>query len=195
VRSSSTAEDTATASFAGQYRTVLDVGDVDAVLGAVEACRASESHALAYAAALGAGPGRMAVLVQRFVEPLFAGVAFTRDPRAPHLSLIESHAGRGEALVSGRVTPDRYVLDRESGTVQDAPASDRLSRDALASVAALARQAETLLGGAQDVEWAVAADGAVLLQARPITVDDGPVLHPRARRLTRANVGEVLPDA
>jgi pyruvate,water dikinase len=194
VRSSSGAEDLETFSFAGQYRTLLDVSGEDALVAAVERCLASAGDAERYAAALGAPAGAMAVLVQRFVEPSAAGVAFTRHPRDPGALLIEAHAGRGEALVSGRVTPDRYVLDRDSGALREKPPAGSLEGVHLKRIASLAREAERLFGAPQDVEWALAADGPVLLQSRPITVDDDAPRDPHARRLTRANVGEVLPD-
>lgn len=194
VRSSAGAEDLEGASFAGQYQTLLDVRDEPGLVAAVAACLASAANGAAYAAALGAsGSGRMAVLVQRFVEPTRAGVAFTQHPSDASALLVESHAGRGEALVSGRVTPDRHVVDRASGLVRERPAQGGLGDDELAAVVRLAREAEARLGAAQDVEWAIGSDGLVLLQARPITVAPQSS-DPRARRLTRANVGEVLPD-
>jgi rifampicin phosphotransferase len=136
----------------------------------------------------------MAVLVQRFLEPRAAGVVFTRHPHDPAALLVESHAGRGEALVSGHVTPDAYVLDRDTGSARVGPATGSLTASDLAAVANLARCAETLLGAPQDVEWAVGPEGAVLLQSRPITVEVEERADTSARRLTRANVGEVMPD-
>lgn len=195
VRSSSSAEDLADASFAGQYATFLDVTGDAAVDDAVAACLESTAAGAAYAALLASGTaGAMAVLVQRFVEPRAAGVAFTRHPSDASALLVESHAGRGEALVSGRVTPARHVVDRTTGTLRSQSGPAGLDAPSLASVVALARDVEARLGTPQDVEWAIGAEGVVLLQARPITVaaEDG---DPRARRLTRANVGEVLPDA
>lgn len=195
VRSSGTAEDLQGASFAGQYRTILDVRQASGVVAAARACLASASQASGYARALSAPEtGAMAVLVQRFVEPRAAGVAFTRHPMDPDAMLVESHAGRGEALVSGEVTPDRYVLDRASGAVREGPANGSLDAMSLAQIAALARHTEVLLGAPQDVEWAIGTDGPVLLQARPITVESEQAPDPPARRLSRANVGEVLPD-
>ncbi|HEY2942831.1 MAG TPA: PEP/pyruvate-binding domain-containing protein [Vicinamibacteria bacterium] len=197
VRSSAALEDTAQASFAGQYRTLLGVS-ADAVPRSVEAVRRSAADATGYARALGMdggpGPAPVAVLVQRFVEPRAAGVLFTRHPADPEVMLVESHSGRGEAVVSGTVRPDRYVLDRQTGARRDGAPQGSLSAADLRDVFHLARRAEELLGAAQDVEWALGTDGAVLLQSRPITVEGAPPRDPRLRRLTRANVGEVLPD-
>ena len=198
VRSSSTLEDGEEASFAGQYRTVLDVRGEEDVLRAVRSCLESAGAAAGYARAVGAiRPGAMAVLVQRFIEPRAAGVAFTRHPQDAASWLVESHAGRGEALVSGAVSPDRYVGDRSDATARHGPGHASLGAVDLARVVTLARRAEDLLGGPQDVEWAIGADGLFLLQSRPITTDASEleVRDPRIRRLTRANVGEVMPDA
>ena len=193
VRSSAAAEDGTELSFAGQFRTELDVSGVDAVRAAVDRCRAATGLARAYARTMGTDPGQtVAVLVQHFVEPLAAGVAFTRHPSDPSAMLLEAHAGRGEALVSGKVSPDRYTLDRATLAVREG-AGGCLDAAGVAAIAALARRAEAQLGAAQDVEWAVGREGPVLLQARPITVAAEAPLDPRVRHLTRANVGEVLP--
>jgi rifampicin phosphotransferase len=197
VRSSAALEDTAEASFAGQYLTLLDVSA--AGLGrSVQTVRGSAPAAAGYARALridgGPPPSSLPVLVQRFVEPRAAGVVFTRHPADPGSVLVESHAGRGEAVVSGAVRPDRYVLDRQTGMLRAGAEGASLAEGELRDVFHLARRVEALLGGPQDVEWAVGPDGLVLLQSRPITVDSAPPLDPRLRRLTRANVGEVMPD-
>jgi len=195
VRSSSTAEDLATASFAGQYRTSLDVRGETAIVDAARGCLTSAADGQAYARVVEApGTGAMAVLVQRFVEPRAAGVAFTRHPHDPTAMLVESHAGRGDALVSGIVTPDAFVLERDSGEIRSGPVQASLGAADLALVASLARRIEAILGAPQDVEWAIGPEGPVVLQARPITVEPEERADPRARRLTRANVGEVLPD-
>ena len=121
VRSSSTAEDLEGASFAGQYLTVLGVAGFEEVTRAVQACRASVASAEAYARALGASSGRMAVLVQRMVEPLVAGVAFGRNPQDPGQVLVEAVRGRGDRLLAGAASPDRYALDRKTGARLSGP--------------------------------------------------------------------------
>jgi len=194
VRSSSTAEDTEEASFAGQYRTVLNVAGGPALVAAARLCRDSAAAAEGYARAVGAAAGRMAVLVQRMVEPRAAGVVFTEDPRDTSALVVEARAGLGEAVVSGATTPDRYVLDRRTGLLREGPARGSLDGPGLRAVVDLARRLEAVLEAPQDVEWALTTEGPVLLQARPITVEAGERPDPRLRRLTRANVGEVLPD-
>jgi len=138
------------------------------------------------------------VLVQRLVPARAAGVAFTRHPQDPSAWLVESHAGLGDAVASGEVSPDRYVGGRGGEAAVEGPAGASLDANDLARVVSLARRAEGLLGAPQDVEWALGPDGdLLLLQSRPITTADPgiEVRDPRIRRLTRANVGEVMPDA
>ncbi|HET7293309.1 MAG TPA: PEP/pyruvate-binding domain-containing protein, partial [Vicinamibacteria bacterium] len=192
VRSSGTSEDLDGASFAGQYVTVLDVAGETNVVAAAERCLASSAGAGAYADAVAAPRGRMAVLVQRFVEPDAAGVAFTEHPGERGALLVEAHAGRGEAVVSGRVRPAAYRVERASRAVSG-PADGPLGRADVLHIVELALEAERLFGSPQDVEWARGGEGLVLLQSRPITVERSETLPPGARRLTRANVGEVLP--
>lgn len=126
VRSSGTAEDSAEASFAGQYRTELDVAGDDLPMAVVR-CWASlwEPHAVAYRARHGlVDAAGMAVIVQAMVDADAAGVAFTADPiaapgdgRAADRIVVESSWGLGEAVASGIVTPDRFVLHRRTGQV------------------------------------------------------------------------------
>ena len=175
VRSSGALEDTSEASFAGQYRTLLDVSP-DAVARSVETVRRSAADAAGYAQALGLhgapAPSSLPVLVQRFVEARAAGVVFTRHPLDPGAMLVESHAGPGEAVVSGTVRPERYALDRETGELRDGAPRGSLAAD-LHQVFLLARRAEELLGAPQDVEWAIHGGSGpqiVLLQSRPETV-------------------------
>jgi pyruvate,water dikinase len=197
VRSSSVVEDGAHASFAGQFTTVLDVEGATAVVEAARACLRSAAGGAAYARAMGEDAGApLAVLVQRFVPARVSGVVFTRDPRGADGLVVEAHAGRGDALVGGRVTPERFRLERATGRLLErSGAAGAIDPPTLQAVVALALAAERLLGGAQDVEWALADEGPVVLQSRPITVAADEPRDPRIRRLTRANVGEVLPGA
>jgi rifampicin phosphotransferase len=194
VRSSSTAEDLEESSFAGQYKTVLGVRGPEALAAAVRECRESERAAAAYAELVGVPGGRLAVLVQRMVEPRAAGVVFTRHPNDEDRLLVEAHAGLGDAVVSGTAAPDRYVVDRRTRARVFGPDAGCLDPAELAAVSDLALRVEELAGAPRDVEWALGPRGPVLLQSRPITVDPEDVPDLRLSRLTRANVGEVLPD-
>ncbi len=123
MRSSATAEDLEEASFAGQQDTFLNIEGSEAVLEAVRACWASlhTERATAYRRSRGIPEETvaMAVIVQRMVPAEVAGVLFTCDPTDPEERriLVEAVPGLAEALVSGRVTPDRWTLDRVSGQV------------------------------------------------------------------------------
>ena len=120
VRSSSTAEDLAEASFAGQQSTFLNVVGEENVVAAVLACWASlfEGRAIFYRAQAGFDhlTVGIAVPVQRMVQSQRAGVMFTIEPVSGDTSklVIEAIYGLGEAVVSGALTPDLYVLDKES---------------------------------------------------------------------------------
>lgn len=195
VRSSATAEDLPGHSFAGLHDTALGVTGVDAVLAAVRGCWASlwterafgyrERNGLAHSEAA------MAVIVQQLVPAEASGVAFTADPVTGDGSrvLIELAAGLGDALVGGRVQPERMVVTRAGAGTQFS------GKEALPHrVAALALAAEAVLGAPADVEWA-AADGEVwLLQARPITTCLPRHARPDRQVWSNANTGEVAPD-
>ena len=134
----------------------------------------------------------MAVVVQRLVPAEVAGVLFTRDPldAEGRRMLVEASWGLGESVVSGRVTPDRFHIDRDTGAVlerhvhakttqttaegqQPVPPEKQnqpcLDDAQLALLAELGRRVEQFYGDARDVEWAWADGRFWLLQARPIT--------------------------
>ena len=196
VRSSATAEDSADTSFAGQQETILGV-EGEALIGAVERCWKSlhTERAVAYRAKQGIDESQiaMAVVVQKLVPAEVAGVLFTRDPLDPngHRMLAEASWGLGEAVVSGRVSPDRFQLNRETGAVLDKQLGSKsfridatgetavpaelqqqycLSDSALSQLVELGRKVEAFYGDARDIEWAYAGGTFHLLQARPITV-------------------------
>ncbi len=193
VRSSATAEDGAETSFAGQQETVLGVvGEAD-VLAAVERCWNSlfAERAVAYRREQGIADdaAKMAVVVQQLVSADVAGVLFTRDQTGKRM-WIEAAWGLGEAVVSGRVMPDRFEVDFDTGEVlsraagrkevEITPTGERqvpaerqtqlcLTDTQLSQLADLGQQVERFYGGPRDVEWAVADGRVYLLQARPIT--------------------------
>ncbi|MBI4498373.1 MAG: phosphoenolpyruvate synthase [Chloroflexi bacterium] len=120
VRSSATAEDLAEASFAGQQSTFLNIQGEDAVLDAVKGCWASlfEPRAIFYRAHQGFDhvAVKIAVPVQRMVQSEISGVLFTAEPVSNDRNkiVIEAIFGLGEAIVSGAVTPDLYILDKRT---------------------------------------------------------------------------------
>src|SRR5215216_917819 len=123
VRSSATAEDLPGMSFAGQQETYLNVRGAEALLEAVKNCWASlwRARAMAYRARQGIGPATvsLAVVVQRMVESEAAGVMFTANPSNGRRdqATISAAWGLGESVVSGSVTPDSIVVEKESGRV------------------------------------------------------------------------------
>jgi pyruvate,water dikinase len=201
VRSSATAEDLPFASFAGQQDTYLNVVGVPAVLDAVRRCWASlwTDRATAYRASLGidAAAVALAVVVQRLVDAEAAGVMFTANPLtgSRRQVAIDASAGLGEAVVSGAVNPDHFVVDALTGAVLErelgdksvevtalpgggtearkaaaAPGTACLTDGQVAALVRLGLQAQEHFGAPQDTEWAIdRAGGLWLTQSRPIT--------------------------
>jgi pyruvate,water dikinase len=202
VRSSATSEDTASASFAGMNETFLNVRGADALLAAVRSCWRSlfGSRTVYYRAKRGFGQADMdiAVVVQRQVDSTRAGVMFTIDPStgARDRLVIEGSFGLGEAVVSGSVSPDRYIVEKDTlailarevrvkdliieprpdgGTRRRNLEGDEARRPVLSDedvvqVASLGRRIEAHYGSPQDTEWAYAPDGTLwMLQSRPVT--------------------------
>jgi pyruvate,water dikinase len=117
VRSSATAEDLPTASFAGQQDTFLNVYEPDDLIDKVKKCWSSlfTPRAISYRTTKGFEHSKvkLAVVVQRMVNSDVAGIMFTVDPNSelPHI-IVEAGYGLGEAIVGGKVTPDTYVVDK-----------------------------------------------------------------------------------
>lgn len=180
VRSSATNEDLPQASFAGQYDTYLGVEGTDALADAVLRCFASTftDRAVAYRARNGVSTAstRMAVVVQRMVEPDASGIAFTADPISGDrtVSVVEAGPGRGDAQVSGTATADTVRFDADAGETLSYAVGDGRSERVLTdgdvrALVAIADRIAAALGRPQDVEWAI-RDGEIhVLQSRPIT--------------------------
>ncbi|HEY7693704.1 MAG TPA: PEP/pyruvate-binding domain-containing protein [Gaiellaceae bacterium] len=175
VRSSACAEDSEAASYAGQQETYLNVEGVEAVAARVVDCWASffSERAIFYRAQKGSLDDlRMAVVVQRMVDPEKSGVVFTVDPvqRRRDRMLVEAVFGLGEQAVSGHVTPDHYVVDRAGAVVRERLVHGGvLSEEELVRLVAIGGQLEERFGGPQDIEWAIAGGELYLLQSRPVT--------------------------
>lgn len=204
VRSSATTEDSDEASFAGLQDTYLWQLGPEQVLDAVRRCWASlyslESVTYRRKHGLPEAGVAMGVVIQRMVDARCAGVMFTRSPTTGDRSVItiEGAWGLGSAVVSGEVTPDRWVIGKLTGDISVRDISDKhirqvpapgggivdeavpdaerqvpcLSDDDLQRLRAIARQTEKHYGKPQDIEWAIdRANGAILLlQSRPETV-------------------------
>jgi len=197
VRSSAVGEDTATASFAGIYPSRLNIATPEGVVEALEEIRRSAFGAAAVAYCrkrwISEPPG-MAAVVQESLIPDASGVLFMKDPlEGSRRIVIEGSWGLGEAVVAGRVTPDRWVLspkgellssrisDKDvavipngSGTTEVEVESARrklpcLNGNSLQRLVELAIACEQLFSAPQDIEWATALSRVWLLQSRPIT--------------------------
>ncbi len=203
VRSSATGEDGDATSFAGLQDTYLWVRGRDSVADHVRKCWSSlyNVEALAYRRKLGLSEAgvAMAVVVQKMVDARASGVMFTRSPTSGDRSVIviEASYGLGSCIVSGEVTPDKFIVNKVSGDIADRTISAKLAQhvpdprggvlvqtvaEALqevsalsdAEVAALAQTGKTIerhYGSPQDIEWAISrdGDGLFLLQSRPET--------------------------
>ncbi len=202
VRSSATAEDTAETSFAGMNETFLNVRGAEAVIDAVRRCWRSlfGTRTIYYRGVNGFGQAEMdiAVVVQRQVASTRAGVMFTVNPATGERDqlVVEASFGLGEAVVSGSVSPDRYLIEKDplwlrerdvhckelvieydpqGGTCQRSLSREEGFRPTLderevMAVAALGLRIEQHYGSPQDTEWAFDPDGVLwMLQSRPIT--------------------------
>lgn len=201
VRSSATAEDLAYASFAGQQDTYLNMVGEDAVLAAVQRCWASlwTDRAISYRRANGIDHRlvTLAVVVQRMVQASVAGVMFTANPvtGTRHQTVIDASPGLGEAVVSGAVNPDHFIVDRRSRaiverrlgdktvTVSGVPGGGVVRRDhetasesfclddtQVLALADLGQRVQDHYGAPQDTEWALDGQERLwLTQARPVT--------------------------
>ncbi len=202
VRSSATAEDTAASSFAGMNETFLNIRGADAVIDAVRRCWRSlfGARTIYYRRVNDFAQADMdiAVVVQRQLESTRAGVMFTVNPATGQRDelVIEGSFGLGEAVVSGSVSPDRYVVEKATLAIRrrevhhkdlvieyapDGGTQQRtltevealkpvLTDEEVVAVAELGRRIEEHYGSPQDTEWAFDPDGTLwMLQSRPIT--------------------------
>ena len=199
VRSSATAEDLPTASFAGQQDSYLNIIGPPAILQHVSRCWASlfTARAVIYRVRNGIDHGKvqMAVIVQRMVFPDVSGVLFTADPVSGNRTIVsvEASFGLGEALVAGLVSPDVYkvrdgsiiektigtkrltvMASAAGGTHEEPTESARRAQPAMTDAAVerlaqLARRIESHFGGPQDIEWCLVDDEFYFVQSRPIT--------------------------
>jgi pyruvate,water dikinase len=199
VRSSATAEDLPDLSFAGQQDTYLNIVGEQALLEAVVRCWASlwTARAIGYRARnqISQTDISLAVVVQKMVHSQSSGVLFTANPLTGKRSetVIEATFGLGEALVSGLVEPDHYVIETVSGQIlnkklgakalniqsQDGggtfqvrqAASDQqaLDDELILALTYLGQRAAAYFEAPQDMEWAVAGGKLYIVQSRPIT--------------------------
>ena len=201
VRSSGTAEDLPDHSFAGQYDTYLGISDLKGCFEAIKKCWASlwTRRAYEYRQINGLDHLKinMAVIVQSLIVADTSGVTFTADPVTGRRGsiVIEACFGLGEALVSGKVTPDRFVVNKRdikllsqtisekkiectldhNGSVKEKAVPTEssticcLDKKHVKRLAKFARKIEAKFGQPQDIEWAICRKKIFFLQSRPIT--------------------------
>ncbi|MDO5850097.1 MAG: phosphoenolpyruvate synthase [Methanobacteriaceae archaeon] len=200
IRSSATAEDLPEASFAGQQDTFLHVQGIDQVIEYVRKCWASlfEARAIFYREENDFEHSKVyiAVVVQQMVDSDKAGVMFTVNPSTgENVALIEGSWGLGESVVSGTVTPDNYVVNKDNNEVLNVVISDKktmfandeegtsvqvpvpeelrkervLPEDELIELVEMGKRVQAHYGQPQDTEWAFHDGNLFLLQSRPIT--------------------------
>ncbi|MCX8173983.1 MAG: phosphoenolpyruvate synthase [Thermoplasmata archaeon] len=200
VRSSATAEDLPDASFAGQQDTFLYVQDEVEFIKAVKKCWSSlfTPRATYYRQKKGFEHAkvRIAVVVQKMVNATHSGVMFTSEPTTGEKKcIIEAIYGIGEAIVSGRVTPDTYIVDTNSmeilskevgiqhimivrgengGTIEvgideEQGGFQKIPDEKIIEIAEIGMMIEEHYGKPMDVEWAMEGDEVFIVQARPVT--------------------------
>ena len=201
VRSSAVSEDGEAASFAGQQETFLNLRDPQTVVQKVKECWASffSGRSLFYRAQKGdLTDANIAVVIQQMVFAEKSGVLFTMDPvqNRPDYMVIEAVWGLGEGIVSGAITPDQYVLDRDDGSLfhdfvavqssaivhdprgegilhidleEEKGVRRVLNEQELNDLWKLGLQVESFFGKPQDIEWAMENNRLHLLQSRPVT--------------------------
>ena len=222
VRSSATAEDLPDASFAGQQETFLNVTAED-LLDRVRECWASlfTQRAIYYRKNQGFDHSvvDIAVVVQRMVDAEKSGVMFTSHPSTgdPRM-IVESAWGLGEAVVSGSVSPDNYIIDRESGDLEEVTVAEKkimhvrdddtgetverdvppekreqrvLSDDELDRLRELGEEVESHYDTPQDVEWAVYDGDERSSSSSRTESDDGDVYMLQSRPITTIDEGEI----
>jgi rifampicin phosphotransferase len=171
VRSSALNEDSAGASFAGEFESVLDVQAEAEIREAIHTVRRSRHSARvqAYGRAqdLDGSPPEMAVVIQRLVQVDFSGVLFTTDPLTGSPAQMAGNfvPGMGDKLVSGQASPGTFTFERPKGAYLGPPELQRLAPELYRNACELEKE----LGGPQDIEWAIAGGRLYLLQSRPIT--------------------------
>ncbi len=207
VRSSATAEDLASASFAGQQDTYLNVIGKEAILNAVRSCWASlyTDRAIIYRIKNNFEHDKVfiSVIVQELIRSKISGIMFTADPVSQNRNRVSIDAsyGLGEALVSGVVSADNYIVNSETSEIiektigskkikiasndeggtavislsQDDRDSYALNDEQIIQLIQLGKSIESHYGKPQDIEWCMTDEVFFILQSRPITT-----LFPRA---------------
>lgn len=198
VRSSANIEDSKNNSFAGQFKTMINIRGANSVMNSVNQIYNSvfDEKVLEYCkrAKIDHRKIKMSVIVQDFIEGDVSGVVFTVDPVTGEDNLvIEAVIGLNEGLVSGEITPSRFVIDKSNGRILSKHIVDQpkklalrksngtrkvrnkrsilqfLNSKRLKDLSGIAKKIERVEGTPQDIEWTLKEDKIYVLQARQIT--------------------------
>ncbi|UCH80709.1 MAG: hypothetical protein JSW20_13375 [Nitrospiraceae bacterium] len=202
VRSSAPGEDTSDTSFAGLHASYVNVKGTEAIIEHIKLVWSSlwSDASLLYRRELGLDEHKssMAVVVQEIISGEVSGIGFGQNPNDPAQCVIESVYGLNQGLVDGSLEPDRWILDRDEGTLITHTPADRihalypseggtamselppelrakppLTRENVMEVYKLVMNAERIFGLPQDVEWTIRENQIYVLQSRPITTLSG----------------------
>lgn len=168
VRSSALCEDGENASFAGAFETVTDVRREDIISAVKQVIASADSlRVKKYAESSGAESGGIAVVIQRFVRPEFAGVVFTADPISGSAAVMQGNyvKGEGEALVSGEKNAEEFSFDAMKFSYKGNSGFERYAK----GLFKCCKRIGNGYGRPMDIEWAVSGGRVYILQARPIT--------------------------
>jgi phosphohistidine swiveling domain-containing protein/glycerol-3-phosphate acyltransferase PlsY len=176
VRSSAVGEDTASASSAGIYKSILNVRSREGLKEAIALCLQAydTSNAIEYRQDFGLESGSMSILIQKQISGVLSGVAFSRDPVSQQgdMVVIEALPGNASQIVSGKVTPQTYYVS-SAGAVELVNAKEDLidiPTPLIQQVALIARELETRFQEVpQDIEWTYDGETLWILQSRPVT--------------------------
>lgn len=198
VRSSAVGEDSANASYAGVHESFVNVIGLESIMDHIKLVWASlwSDGAMLYRKELGlkVEESSMAVVIQEMIQGQRSGVAFSVNPNDSNQTVVEAVYGLNQGLVDGSVEPDRWILDRKTGSIIShyGPVRDKivalsssgvsieplpselamlppLNEDELAQVYRLTYMAESIFASPQDVEWTFDGSDLYILQSRPIT--------------------------
>ncbi len=197
VRSSATIEDSGKASFAGRFKTVINVKGIENIEAAIKEVYASTftNDVLSYCKNAGKNleSVKMAVIIQELIIGDASGVMFTMDPNTfDEKTLIEAVVGLNEGLVSGKITPSKFTYDNNKHTIEssdytkqpnairiknngiettnnDKDIKNFLDKKTLERLGSIGQEIEKLFGAPQDIEWTIKDGKIYVLQSRPIT--------------------------
>lgn len=204
VRSSAASEDGAFFSSAGQYETVLNVSGKDTFRQAVKKCLDSLHSVTAehYNSFMRSDSEEnyMTIVVQEMVDAECAGVAFSKDPLNPEVTLVEAVKGLGESLVSGKNRAEQYLIS-ENRSIQGS--GDLLSETQLLVLSDSVKRIAEAFHFTADVEWAIDREGKLwFLQVRPVTTENLPTVDEfdykrnlEGHVVTNCNISEMMPGA